>query len=142
MIDKSAKNIHTDDHDDDDDEGIAFQMLESIIGIARVLRKNYKECIEGGSETITDTLKSIASDEDLAWLLTRCAELVLDKEEIEDIEELKNDAQSGTTQPTYIDESGKVFTATDIVSGYKPKGSYKGYSMSERVNSDSFGKSK
>lgn len=53
-----------------------------------------------------------------------------------------NDAQSGTTQPTYIDESGKVFTATDIVQGYKPKGSYKGYSMSDKVNSKEFGKTK
>lgn len=55
-------------------------------------------------------------------------------------EKLENDAQSGTTQPTYIDESGKVFTATDIVNGYRPKGSYKGHSLSERVNREDFGK--
>jgi hypothetical protein len=61
-----------------------------------------------------------------------------------DIEEevLENDAASGTTQPTYIDESGKVFTASDIVGGYKPKGSYKGHSISDRVNSEDFGKTK
>ncbi len=52
----------------------------------------------------------------------------------------KKEAQVSSTQPTYIDSSGKVFTATDIVSGYKPKGKYKGYSISNIVNKESFGK--
>lgn len=64
----------------------------------------------------------------------------IEKKEKDEV--LENDAQSGTTQSTYIDESGKVFTATDIVNGYRPKGSYKGHSISDRVNSEDFGKVK
>lgn len=54
--------------------------------------------------------------------------LEVNKKEI--LESLKKLSSMASTQPTYVDESGKVFTATDIVTGYKPKGKYKGSSAS------------
>jgi hypothetical protein len=55
-------------------------------------------------------------------------------------EELEKEAQTSSTQPEYQDESGKVFTAADIVSkGFKPKGRFRGHSLSKRVTSPGFG---
>jgi hypothetical protein len=50
-------------------------------------------------------------------------------------DDMENNAETSTTQPIYIDSSGRIFTANDIVGGYKPKGKYKGYSISDRVKS-------
>jgi len=61
---------------------------------------------------------------------------------MKDKEELNKYAQSSGTQSRYIDSSGKEFSAQEIVAGYKPKKPYKLYSLSERVNSKSFGKVK
>lgn len=145
MINKESGESTTDCRAD---EGIAVQMIDSIIGMVRVLKRNYPEFIE--SKAVQEALIDLAHDEDIAWLLEESvkAEQNLENHESEEEkeekaeEDMENDAQSGTTQPTYIDESGKVFTAADIVGGYKPKGKYKGHSMSERVNSEAFGRVK
>lgn len=43
-------------------------------------------------------------------------------------------AQEATsTQSVYKDSSGKVFSAQDIVQGYKPKSPYKLHSLSKRL---------
>jgi hypothetical protein len=42
---------------------------------------------------------------------------------------MKKEADGSIVTSLYIDESGKVFSAKDIISGYKPKGKYKGYSI-------------
>ncbi len=59
-------------------------------------------------------------------------------------EKINKEAQStSSTQPEYVDESGKVFTSSDIVSkGFKPKGRFKGHSLSDRVGKADFGKVK
>ena len=142
----NKKEVRESSSDCREDEGIAVQLIDSIIGMVRVLRRNYSELIE--SDAAKEALIDLAHDEDLAWLLEESvkADSNLEnhesEEEKEEKDELSNDAQSGTTQPTYIDESGKVFTATDIVNGYKPKGSYKGHSISERIQKGDFGKVK
>lgn len=58
------------------------------------------------------------------------------KEKIE-----KNSQETATTQPEYVEVgAGKVFTPADIATkGFKPKGKYKGHSLSERVSSPEFG---
>jgi hypothetical protein len=128
------------------EEGIAVQMIDSIIGMAGILKNNYAELMKAAA--VKEALIDLAHDEDLAWVLAESVKADMDlenhesEEDKEEEEELENDAASGTTQPTYIDESGKVFTASDIVSGYKPKGSYKGHSISDRINSEDFGKVK
>lgn len=54
--------------------------------------------------------------------------LKINKEDVEKL--LKKLSGITSTQPTYVDESGKRFTPADIVRGYKPKGKYKGSSAS------------
>lgn len=142
MKNKTAEESSTDCRTD---EGVAVQMIDSIIGAVRVLRRHYEENLEDAS--VKEALADLAQDEDLAWLLEASVKVDRNLDESEEAdedveEELDNEAQSGTTQPTYIDESGKVFTATDIVNGYKPKGSYKSHSISDRVSSEEFGKTK
>lgn len=55
---------------------------------------------------------------------------------------LTKESQVSGTQSRYIDSSGKEFSAQDIVSGYRPKKPYKLYSLSDRVRSKSFGRTK
>jgi len=54
----------------------------------------------------------------------------------------KEASSTSSTQPTYVDESGKVFTPADIVQGYKPKGKWKGHSLSDRVKASGADKKK
>ena len=54
----------------------------------------------------------------------------------------KKEAQATGTQSRYIDSSGTVFSAQEIVGGYQPKKPYKLYSLSEEVNKPDFGKVK
>lgn len=55
-------------------------------------------------------------------------------------EQLNKEAQVSNTQPEYVDESGRVFTSTDIVQkGFRPKGKFKGHSLAEKVTSPGFG---
>ena len=91
-----------------------------------------------GPDSVSENFITRLEAENLLNSLSEFLENTPEKAE----ETLENDAQSGTTQPTYIDESGKVFTAADIVQGYKPKGSYKGHSISDRIQSEDFGKVK
>lgn len=109
-----------------EDEGIATLMVDSIIGAARVLKRNYSDYLD------TEALKDLGDDEDVAWILEKSREA--------NTMENKKEAQSVTVQPTYVDESGKVFTSTDIVQGYRPKGKWKGHSISGDVNSPNWGK--
>lgn len=52
-------------------------------------------------------------------------------------------ASTTSTLLIYKDESGREFSAKDIVAdGYKPKGKYKAVSLADRVNSPNFGKNK
>jgi hypothetical protein len=51
----------------------------------------------------------------------------------------KKAQETSSTQSRYIDSSGKVFSAQDIVQGYKPKKKYKLHSLSKNVISKSFG---
>jgi hypothetical protein len=54
----------------------------------------------------------------------------------------KKAQEATSTQSRYIDSSGKVFSAQEIVQGYKPKKPYKLHSLSGEVSSASFGKKK
>jgi len=57
--------------------------------------------------------------------------------------DLDKSAQTSSTQPTYVDSAGNVFTAARIVTeGFKPVGKYKGHSISETVTNPEFGKVK
>lgn len=50
---------------------------------------------------------------------------------------------SSSTQPSYIDSKGEIFTSARIVAeGFKPTGKIKGYSWSEVINSPDYGKVK
>ena len=55
---------------------------------------------------------------------------------------LKEGQEATSTQSRYIDSSGKVFSAQEIVQGYKPKKPYKLHSISKMVTSKSFGAAK
>lgn len=56
---------------------------------------------------------------------------------------IEKEASTTTTLLIYKDESGKEFSAQDIVAhGYRPKGKYKAVSLSDRVTSEGFGKGK
>ena len=110
------------------DEGIAIQMIDSLIGVARVLRRNYNDMLS--KEDVYEALKDLASDEDIEWILEKA------KDSIE------KEASISTTQLRYIDSSGKEFSAQEIVQGYRPKGPYKVHSLADRVNSKEFGKVK
>lgn len=52
----------------------------------------------------------------------------------------KKAQEASSTQSRYVDSSGKVFSAQDIVQGYRPKKKYKLYSLSKNVASESFGR--
>ena len=56
------------------------------------------------------------------------------KDKFKDYEHKENNAETSSTQPTYQDSSGRIFTPSDIVGGYRPKGKYKGYSISAQVS--------
>jgi hypothetical protein len=138
MTNKQANDSHTDCRAD---EGIAVQLIDTIINSLRILKRNYIEFIEDSS--VKEALNDISDDEDMMWFLKLITkDNITGDDKANDSEDIQNSASTGTTQPTYIDDSGKVFTAADIIQGYKPKGSYKGHSISDKVNSKEFGKVK
>lgn len=54
---------------------------------------------------------------------------------------MKKEAQTtSSVQSLYVDETGKPFTVSDVVKGYRPKGKYKTYSLSNIIQREATGK--